>query len=175
MTNVFQLILRENYQQLPEVVRRFHETRLGQFSGKATVKGSTGLLARALRKLAGFPPPSANEMAVTVRVIRSEVQERWLRQFGDAQFSSALQRVNRQNLLCENFGMFSFYFSLSVRGDGIHWQFERWDFAGIPMPELLSPEVEARESVDADGRYAFTTLVEFPLIGVLMDYAGWLE
>ena len=173
--NVFQLILRDQYTRLPDVVRRFHETRLGQFNGKATVKGVNNFMARLLRKLGGIPQPTEGETDLTVRVIRAEIQERWQRQFGDKQFSSRLDRVHGQNLLRENVGMCSYYFSLSVRGDHLHWQFERWDFMGIPMPEFFAPDIEARESAGADGRYQFAVTVEFPLIGVLLEYAGWLE
>lgn len=175
MINVFQLILREQYQGLPDIIKRFHETRLGEFSGKASIKGGKGLLVRGLRKLGGFPSPTAGEVDLKVRVIRSEVQERWQRQFGDVQFSSVFVRVNRQNVLSEDFGMFRFYFSLRTITNGIEWQFERWDFAGIPMPELLSPDAEVTERLGDDGKYHFAVLVKFPLLGVLMDYSGWLE
>ena len=173
MNNLFLLILREPYLTLPLPIQRFHEVRMGQFNGKAVVKGATGVLARLLRRLGDFPAPT-DETSLTVKVIRSEVQERWLRQFGSSQFSSTLTRLNKQNVLCENFGMFRFYFTLSVRDAGIHWQFVRWDFAGIPMPDSFSPEASVRESVNADGNYQFNVTVEFPLIGMLMEYSGWL-
>ncbi len=173
MNNLFLLILREPYHTLPQPIQRFHEVRMGQFTGKATVKGSNGWLARLVRRLSDFPAP-AEATDVTVKVIRSEVQERWLRQFGSTQFSSTLTRVNRQNLLCENFGMFRFFFTLSVRDAGIHWQFVSWDFAGIPMPDSFGPEVSVRESVNQDGNYQLNVSVEFPLIGMLMEYSGWL-
>jgi hypothetical protein len=174
MNNLFQLILREPYRNLQPVVQHFHEVRIGKFTGKAEVKGANGLLARMLRKLAGFPAPAA-ETALTVKVIRSEVQERWLRNFGGTQFSSTLTRINRENVLSEDFGMLRFHYSLSVREGGIHWQLVGWNFAGIPMPDSFGPDVLVRESVNADGNYQFHVLVEFPLIGVLMEYSGWLD
>ncbi len=174
MNNLFQLILRERYRELPAAVQHFHEVRIGQFTGKAEVKGATGVLARMLRKLAGFPAPAA-ETSLTLKVIRSEVQERWLRNFGGTQFSSTLTRFNRQNVLSENFGMLRFNYTLSVRDAGIHWQVVSWNFAGIPMPDSFGPDVVARESVNADGKYQFSVTVEFPFIGMLMEYSGWLE
>ena len=173
MNNIFMLILREQYRSLPPAIQRFHEVRMGQFSGTAVVKGASGWLARAVRRIAGFPAPTG-ETPLTVKVIRSEVQERWLRQFGKSHFSSTLTRVFSQNVLCENFGMLRFYFSLSVRDGGIHWQLVSWNFAGIPMPDSFGPEVEVRESVNAEGQYQFSVLVEFPLIGTLMEYSGTL-
>ena len=174
MNTLFQLILRDQYRQLPAPVQHFHEVRIGNFTGKAVVKGANGVLARLLRRLSGFPAPAA-ETDLTVKVIRSEVQERWLRNFGGTQFSSTLTRLRRQNVLCEDFGLFRFSFTLSVRDEGIHWQIIRWNFAGIPMPDSVGPEVLVRESVNADGKYQFNVNVEFPLIGMLMDYSGWLE
>ena len=172
--NLFQLILRQPYQSLPPAVLHFHEPRLAHFEGKASVKGSQGLLARLLRKLGGFPAPAKDEVAITVKVIRSESQERWLRKFGDSQFSSALSRINSENVLSENFGLFRFKFSLSVRDNRIHWNPVGWSFAGIPM-DMFTPDVTAWEGVDANGNYAFAVKVDFPLVGVLMDYAGWLD
>ena len=49
-----------------------------------------------------------------------------------------------------------------------------WDFAGIPMPDSFGPEVSVRESVNQDGNYQLNVSVEFPLIGMLMEYSGWL-
>ena len=173
MRPLFELILRTPYQKLPEVVQRFHAVRLGQFEGRAEVRGATGFMAKLLRRLGGFPPP-ASDAALTVRVLRTEVQERWHRQFNSHQFSSTLSRINRENLLCENFGLLSFFFALRADGERIHWQLHRWSLAGIPMPDLLGPDITAWEGVDAAGNYCFAVTVEFPLVGMLMDYSGFL-
>lgn len=172
MHPLFQLILRDQYQKLPAVIHRFHEARLAQFEGKAEVKGSNGFMARMLRKVGGFPSP-ASEASLTVKVIRTEVQERWLRSFNNTQFSSTLTRVNRTNLLCEDFGLFNFFYTLRVRNERIVWQLERWSFAGIPMLDSLV-EVTASEGVTPEGNYSFAVKMEFPLVGVLLDYTGWL-
>lgn len=172
MHPLFQLILRDQYQKLPAVMHRFHEARIAQFEGKAEVKGANGFMARLLRKVGGFPPP-ASETDLTLKVIRTEVQERWLRSFNNTQFSSSLTRVNRTNLLCEDFGLFNFYYTLRVRNERIVWQLERWSFAGIPMLDELV-EVTASEGITAEGNYSFAFKLQFPLVGVLLDYSGWL-
>lgn len=173
MHPLFQLILRDQYPKLPPVVHHFHEARLAQFDGKVEVKGSNGVMAKLLRKLSGFPSPAAGELALTVKVIRSEVQERWSRSFNDGQFSSTLSRINRTNLLREDFGLFNFCYTLRVRNERIVWQLERWSFAGIPMLDELI-ELTAWEGANADGKYCFAVKVQFPLVGVLIDYSGWL-
>jgi hypothetical protein len=173
--NLFQLILRQPYQSLPEPLKRFHETRLGQFEGKATVRGSQGMLARILRKLGGFPEPVSQEVDITLKVIRSESQERWLRNIGTARFSSALTRINSENVLSEDFGLLRFRFSLSVRDERIHWNLVGWSFAGIPMLDDVGPEATVWEGVNANGNYEFAVKIELPLVGVLMDYSGWLD
>lgn len=173
--NLFQLILRQSYQTLPAALHRFHEARLGHFEGKAFVKGAGGGFAKLLRKLNGFPAPSAEELPVVVKVIRSESEERWLRKFGTTQFSSTMTRINSENVLVEDFGLFRFKFSLGVRGEQIHWTLVGWNFAGIPMLDALGPEITAWEGVDANGNYQFSTVVKFPLVGVLVDYSGWLD
>jgi Domain of unknown function (DUF4166) len=173
--NIFQLILREPYALLPSAVRHFHEARLGHFEGMAMVDGARGWLPSLLRKLNGLPTPASTATALTVKVIRSEVQERWLRKFSTSQFSSTLTRINSGNLLSENFGLFRFQFSLSVRAEKIHWQLVSWNFAGIPMLDALGPTITAWEGVNAEGNYQFAVKVEAPLMGVLVDYAGWVD
>ena len=173
MHPLFQLILRDQYPRLPAVIKHFHEARLAHFDGKVEVKGSNGLMAKMLRKLSGFPSPAAAEVDMVVKLIRTEVQERWSRNFNNSQFSSTLTRINRTNLLREDFGLFNFCYSLRVRNERIVWQLESWSFAGIPMLEELI-EVDAWEGATPDGNYCFAFKVEFPLVGVLIDYAGWL-
>jgi hypothetical protein len=173
MHPIFQLILRDSYTKLPEVVRRFHEARIGSFEGRAEVKGSVSTMARLWRSLIGLPQP-ASESALTVRILRTESQERWLRQFNGAQFSSTLTRVRSQNLLCENFGLFSFYFTLRASSERIHWSMQRWSFLGIPMLDGLGPDISAWEGATPEGDYAFSVKVEFPLVGLLLDYSGTL-
>ncbi|MES2603855.1 MAG: DUF4166 domain-containing protein [Pseudomonadota bacterium] len=173
--NLFQLILRQSYQSLPPALQHFHEPRLGHFEGKAFVKGDNGALAKLLRKLNGFPAPSSEEMPIVVKVVRSESEERWLRKFGETKFSSKMTRISGENVLSEDFGLFRFKFSLSFREDRIHWNLVGWSFVGIPMPDALGPTITAWEGVNADGNYHFASSVKFPLAGVLVDYAGWLD
>lgn len=173
MHPIFHLILRDSYAKLPDVVRRFHEARIGSFEGRAEVKGSVSTMARLWRNLIGLPHP-AGDSPLTVRVLRTESQERWLRQFNDSQFSSTLTRVRSQNVLCENFGLFSFYFTLRAGSDRLHWTLQRWSFLGIPMLDGLGPDITAWESATPEGHYAFSFKVELPLIGMLVDYSGHL-
>lgn len=173
MHNLFQLVLRSSYQNLPEVVRHCHEARLGHFEGEVEVSGSMGLLARLLRRLAGLPGPAARSAAV-IKVLRSEVRERLLRQFGAAAFSTSLSRVHKQNLLREDYGLFTFFFTLSVREQQLRWQCVGWSMAGIPLPDSLAPDVDAYEATDASGRLLFKMAIEMPGVGLLLGYEGWL-
>ena len=173
MHPIFQLILRDSYGKLPEVVRRFHEVRIGSFDGRAEAKGSASTMARLWRSLIGLPQPAADS-ALTVRVLRTETQERWLRQFNGNQFSSTLTRIRSQNLLCENFGLFSFYFTLRAGSERLHWTLQRWSFLGIPMLDGLGPDISVWEGTTAEGHYGFGVKVELPLVGLLLDYTGHL-
>lgn len=173
MHNLFQIMLRNGYSQLPEVVRNFHEARLGHFDGEVEVSGGAGWGATFLRKLAGLPDPMPRAPAV-VKVLRTEVQERLLRQFGPSQFASRLSRVNKQNLLREEFGLFTFYFTLSAGQQRIHWRCVSWSLAGIPMPDSLAPDVDAWEGADEQGRYLFHVAIDMPMVGRLLAYEGWL-
>jgi hypothetical protein len=174
MNNIFQTILRNNYAALPAVVRRFHEARIGSFDGYVDVTGAPGRLASALRRMCSLPQPGSN-MKVNVKVIRTEREERWLRQWGDAQFSSTFNRVSKGNMLSENLGMLKFIFDLGATDEYLRWRLLDWSFAGIPMPASLGPEIDAFESVDENGNYKFSVKVSFTGIGELVSYEGYLE
>lgn len=174
MNNIFQTILRNNYAILPPVVRRFHEARIGSYDGYADVTGAPGKLATTLRRLCALPQPG-KQIKVNVKVIRTEVEERWLRQWGDAQFSSTLRRVSKGNMLSENLGMVKFLFALGANEEHLRWRLLDWSIAGIPMPASLGPEIEAFERVDDNGNYRFTVKVSFTGIGELVSYEGYLE
>jgi hypothetical protein len=173
MINLFQIILRSSYDALPPVVRHFHEARLGHFDGNVVVTGSNSVLARLLRKLGDLPEPKGASPLV-FKLIRTEVQERWLRQFGAAEFASTFTRVHKQNLLCENAGMFRFYYTLNVKDQRIHWHCVSWSLLGIPLPDGLSPDVEAWEGSTAEGHYQFKVNIQLPLVGHLLGYEGEL-
>jgi hypothetical protein len=173
MLNLFHIILRNGYDTLPPVVQHFHEARLGHFEGEVVVTGGNGLLARLLRKLGDLPAPKGTTPLV-FKIIRTEVRERWLRQFGEAEFASTFTRVNKQNLLCENFGLLRFYYTLNVKDQRINWHCVNWSLAGIPLPDGLSPDVEAWEGSSAEGRYQFKVNIHVPLVGHLLGYAGSL-
>jgi hypothetical protein len=170
--NLFQLMLRNTYDLLPAVVRQVHEVRLGHFEGEATITGANTGLARLVRRLGGLPPPNGKTNLVC-KIIRSEFRERWLRKFGAIEQASTLTRLGKQNLLCENFGLLSFYFTLAVQEQRLYWHCVGWSMAGIPLPDGLSPDVDAWEGCDEHGRYQFHVHIRMPLVGHLLGYEGW--
>lgn len=174
MNNIFQAILRDNYNGLPPAVRRFHESRLASYDGTANVTGAPGWMATRLRSLFNMPQPGQG-MKVNVKVLRTEREERWLRQFGSVQFSSTLNRVRKGNMLSENLGMLKFFFDLGANDQFLRWRLLEWNFAGIPLPLFLGPDIEAFEGIDENGNYRFTVKVMYPGVGELVSYDGLLE
>lgn len=174
MNNIFKAILRDNYLVLPEVVRRFHESRIGSYDGTVDVTGAPGWLATTLRSMFNMPQPGTG-MKMNVKVIRTEREERWLRQWGDKQFSSVLNRVSNGNMLSENLGMTKLFFDLGANDQYLRWRLLEWSFAGMPMPLFLGPDIEAFESIDENGNYKFWVKVMYPGVGELVTYNGTLE
>jgi hypothetical protein len=173
MLNIFQTILRDHYNGLPEVVRRFHESRIASYDGTVNVTGAPGWMASRLRSLFSLPQPGEN-MKINVKVLRTEREERWLRQWGGVQFSSTLNRVRKGNMLSENLGMVKLFFDLGANDQFLRWRMIEWNFAGIPLPLFLGPDIEAFESADENGNYRFTVKVMYPGVGELVSYDGSL-
>jgi hypothetical protein len=174
MITIFQTILRDRYQVLPAVVRRFHEARLGSFDGRVDITGAPGWLATRLRRLFSLPQPG-NQLNMNVKVIRTETEERWLRQWGNVQFSSTFNRVRKGNMLSENLGMVKFFFDLGASEEFLRWRLLEWNFAGLPLPLFLAPEIEVHEGVDESGKYRFSVKVNYLGIGELVTYHGSLD
>ena len=172
-TNVFRDILEDDYQRLPAAVRDFHDHKHPHFQGTAFSGGATHWIARLLRRIFGFPKV-ADTLTVEIWLAQEDGRDVWRRKFGDRRFSSSFH-VNPDGTLDEKFGPFRFAFRLRVEDEKTFWDFERWRMAALPLPKFLGPRIVTYETEAPDGAFEFYSHADFPVIGRLVHYHGWVH
>lgn len=168
-------LLGSAWHDLPEPIRAMHSAGHATASGSAQVQRGTGLAARIVARLFGFPPSGA-DVPVTVSFDRAGGRrERWRRAFGPHRFAS-LQTAGRgraRHLLVERFGPFAFAMALVVEAGELRLVLRRWTVLGMPLPLTWGPWTRAREHV-AGGRFRFDVEIGHRLTGSIVRYRGWL-
>lgn len=165
-------VMGEDFARLPAAVRALHLVNgdLGA-AGVAEVTRGTGLFARLIGRVMGFPAAGTG-IPVSVWMREENGVETWRREFGGVGFSSRLSQ--RGALLVERFGAIRFEMALQPEPDGLTMPFRRWWIGPVPMPRLLLPRDVARE-YEADGLFHFDVPITLPLIGPVIHYKGWLR
>jgi NAD(P)-dependent dehydrogenase (short-subunit alcohol dehydrogenase family) len=171
-TTLYARIMGADFARLPAAVRALHLVNgdLGA-SGMAQVTRGTGLLARLIGRIMGFPA-AGTQIPVSVWMREEDGVETWRREFDGAGFSSRLSQ--RGPLLVERFGAIRFAMDLRREPDGLSMPFRRWWIGPVPMPRFLLPRDVARE-YQVDGRFHFDVPIALPLIGPVIHYKGWLN
>ena len=100
--------------------------------------------------------------------------EEWSRCFGGQRFRSRMRPHPRAGMIREGFGPFIFDLALSADAEGLRMRVDGWRLGRLPLPRRLAPRSEARETVDAAGRFRFEVPIGLPLLGRLVRYRGWL-
>jgi hypothetical protein len=156
--------------QLPPVLRRFHEEG-GVARGEFDVVVGEGWWRRTLARLAGFP--AAGRVPVTLQVEAIGERQVWRRRLGDSRIHSR-QRA-RDGLLYERFGPLCFAFELLVDDGVLHFRQRRVRFLGCPLPTPLAPVISA--SAQACGPNAWDVEVEIWMIPWerVVRYSGRME
>jgi hypothetical protein len=169
-------VLPADFAALPAAWRRLAEIHdVDHFDGEASVERGSGLAARLVATLFGFPAATPS-IAVSVRKEKTAAGEDWTRRFGKKSFVSHLSRRDgdEPGVLHERFGPFSFRLRLRADNGRVEWPVEGWRLLGVPMPRLLMPKSATSESVGADGRFRFDVGISVPLVGPVIRYRGWL-
>jgi len=102
--------------------------------------------------------------------------ERWNRTFAGRSFTSfqSAGRGTSAHLLRERFGPLAFDLALVVEGAKLCLVVRRWSLWGLPLPLLLAPGGDSYEMV-IDDRFHFHVEIRHRLIGLIVNYRGWLE
>jgi hypothetical protein len=164
-----------NFARLPAPIRRMHSPGwVLRARGEAEVDGPEGLLATLANQLLGFPRRQGS-MPVHIEMTRTETGERWMRDYGGHRFASRLSPGDAEGRAAERFGPFCFDLALPCDEAGLRMEVRGWSVLGLRLPASLVPVSDARESVDAEGRFRFDVEVRLPLgLGRVFRYRGWL-
>jgi hypothetical protein len=172
---LYRHILGSAFDDLSPQVQALHDARTARrWSGQAEVRRGTGLIAKAIGRVIGFPG-ATRQVPVTVSFTPGPEGERWTRDFGGTVFSS-LQTIGRDRndaLLVERFGTISIAIALIVEGDRLVLVPRRWSWFGVPLPKMLLPTGKSFEC-ELDGEFAFNVDISMPVIGLIVAYQGIL-
>jgi Domain of unknown function (DUF4166)/Saccharopine dehydrogenase NADP binding domain len=173
---LYQQLLGSAFEALPVQVQALHGSMAARrWAGTADVKRGTGVLAKIISRVVGFPS-AASQVAVSVTFSPEGDGERWTRNFGGKTFSSFQERGAGKNasLLLESFGSLSVALALIVEGDQLFLVPRRWAFLGIPLPKAFLPGGRSFET-EKDGQFCFDVEISAPLIGLIVAYKGILQ
>jgi hypothetical protein len=168
-------VLGPAFDALPAPVRALHDgAGSRRWTGSASVQRGTGLLARLVCALVGFPE-TGRDLPATVVFAPVPGGERWTRTIGRKTFASlqAAGAGRDRYLLIERFGLATFAIALVREGNRLRFVPRRWSILGIPMPRALMPSGESFET-ERDGLFAFDITVRAPLVGPIVAYRGTL-
>jgi hypothetical protein len=173
-TDLFPLLLGDEWQQLAPLVRAMHGgDALIRARGAAEVDGARNFFARCSRRLLGLPEPGPAQ-ALEVTIERRGKRETWTRRFARGQMRSVLDHVEDRALLSERLGPVTLRFQLLFDHGAIDWRLHEVRVMGLPLPRRFTGDVISRSGADLD-RYTFHVDVRLPLLGQLVAYRGWLE
>ena len=173
--SLYRRLLGPAYTELPMPIQEMHEVRDSLTAhGYATVERGSGLVAKVLSSVFGFPP-AGNDVPLTVTFTVTEQREEWNRSFAGRRFYSTQEvgKGGRAGLLVERFGVFSFAMTVLERDRMLRLCIADGRFLGVPLPAFLLPRIEVFEH-DADDRFNFHVDLGMPLVGRLVLYTGWL-
>jgi len=169
-------LLGEAYRSLPAPVQAMHDLKREMVAeGTATVTRGTGLLARLMAAIIGFPH-AGEKVPVRVEFKAENGRERWTRTFAGRSFQSTQEqgRGRFEWLLCERFGPVNAGMALVPDEGKLRLIVRRWSVFGIPLPVALAPRGNAYEYAE-NGRFHFHVEIAHPFIGLIVGYRGWLE
>jgi hypothetical protein len=169
---LYRRILRERFEMLPEVLRRFHDTPGGgRARGTLQVERTAGRLRSVLSSLLGLPE-AARDVPVRLEVAVDGNCERWVRHLQGRRLETV--QWAEGDLLMERYGTVVFSSALVAEGSCLRYEFRRAWVAGIRLPQWFTPCVDGR--VDAgDTGWRVAVRVAAPLVGELVHYEGWVE
>jgi hypothetical protein len=167
--NGLQACLGEQFDRLPETVRRAHVGKI-RLDGHARV--SRGNILAGMMATAMGLPPAADRITMSVEGDHLPDRMIWNRRFGDRSFRSCFRL--RQGRLIESLGPFRLRLRLEVRDHRLCYVLERVTLFGAPVPHALAPQLDAWEG-EREGHYAFAVEVRLPFTGRLVRYEGLLD
>lgn len=164
-------ILGAAFDRLPRAVRDAHGSAT-LMRGTVTVERGASILCHIAGVLAGLPAVCV-DAPCAVRFELLGESERWTRDMNGSIYVSTLTPADEPNCFDESFGLYAFRFRVHAVEEGAQFELIRHTLCGIPVPRMLWPHIETRQS-DVDDCYAFLAEARTFTGELLVRYAGKL-
>lgn len=169
---LYQRLLGERYAILPAKIRELHDVQERvTFRGRCSARRGKNPLNRLAATILSMPK-DGEDIPLTVTFTQQGEQEYWERDFGGHGFNS-LQWLH-EGKLYERMWPVTLVFEVETDETRLALKLEGMKLLGIPMLTLVRPDVSAIET-ERDGRFHVDVEVRLPLLGLLVEYHGWLE
>jgi hypothetical protein len=169
---LYRRILGARFDELPEVLHRFHGSPEGARAfGTLRIQRTPGWFHAFADWLAQFPPAGV-DVPVLLTIAVDGPRERWTRMFGSHRLITDQWEWN--GLLMERAGPVSFACSLGVDGSCLRYEFQRAWLLGLPLPRWMSPWVISWVEAEND-RWWLVVRVIVPFLGETVSYEGWIK
>lgn len=163
-----------DFARLPPVLQTLHEGEVARHCRvKVDVIVGRNRVARALARLAGFPPGQTGA-GFAFSILPLGTDEIWHRGFGKHVTRSRLTGGTR-GLVVERFGPFRLTLRPSVVAEGLTMEVGGQSAFCLSLPRWFLPRTTVREALGPDGAVVFDISASLPLIGPLIAYRGWLR
>lgn len=169
-TGLYRALLGERYDELPAVLRRFHDLDAASARGTLRITRGQGAIRGRLADLLGLPA-AGESVQVDLRVRTVKGIQTWVRHYG-------LRRIEtrqwiRAGLLVEAAGPYRMGFRLAADSRGLRFTFVRAWLGGLPLPGFLALKVDAEASAAPDTEsWRIDVRISAPLLGMLARYEG---
>jgi len=159
--------------RLPAVIVRIHDIGAGRtWHGEVSVTAGSSFIARLVRAVTALPPASGS-VPISVEMRPDGDGETWHRRFADHSLTTHLRLGRTPGTIEEKLWPATAVLHLEPDEAGVQQVLIGFRVFGLPLPRLLWPTLDVRESADG-GRYRFKAAMKLGTMP-LETYEGWLE
>ncbi len=167
--SILEVHMGANFKRLDPLLQKVHVGSV-RLQGTVEVKRG-GVLARFICSIFRFPHENpSSKLRVDCEHSRDAMV--WKRNFDGLKMESNFRKQGVY--LVECLGPLAMSFKAIETNGALEYQFIKTKMFGIPIPAILSPQVEAMES-EVDGKYCFSVKVKMFFIGMVISYGGTLD
>lgn len=154
-------------------IRALHG-RHGRWIGEIAVTGPRSRLLAALIRFAGLPP-SMERGPLVFETEEAGEREVWTRRIGGTLMRSRQWRAGTDRV-AERLGPVTVVSVPRIGLDGgVRLDPVAWRLLGVPLPMVLAPRIDARESGEGH-RYGFDVRIGWPVTGgTILRYRGSID
>ncbi|MFL0797252.1 MAG: DUF4166 domain-containing protein [Cellvibrionaceae bacterium] len=164
--SVLAIHMKDGFERLSPLLQEVHLGKT-QLDGIANVQRGN-FIAQLISKLFRFPKENASSRLRVVCDHTSEIMT-WKRNFDGLKMESSFRKQGEY--LVEYLGPLAMSFKAIENAGALEYRFVKTRLWGIPVPNLLSPQIKAGE-MEVDGKYQFSVMVKMFLVGHVISYSG---